>query len=341
MKRSILLGKSDWRRNRGRSFFIAGALLALCISASAQSGADWTRAIQEAPWAGRGEHASAVHDGKIWIMGGGAYGYTNDVWSSPDGVNWTRATAEAPWSARRAHSAVTYDGKIWIMGGGASASSRTGGGWSSDVWSSTDGVDWTRATEEAPWRARMGHTSAVHDGKIWVMGGVDASGRFLNDVWSSTDGVTWTEVTSAAGWAPRLGHACVVHDGKIWVMGGGDSAVLKNDVWSSSDGANWIQVTGAAPWSVRRFPAAAIHGGRIWIIGGAELGGERHDTGYKNDVWSSSDGSSWRQETESAPWTGRSGMAGVAHDGKLWLLGGSRGIRATNSEVWFLADGAN
>ena len=93
MKRSILRGGSDRGGYRGRAFFIAGALLALCISASAQTGADWTRATQEAPWEGRGEHASAVHDGKIWIMGGGGHGYTNDVWSSSDGVNWTRATA--------------------------------------------------------------------------------------------------------------------------------------------------------------------------------------------------------------------------------------------------------
>jgi hypothetical protein len=61
---------------------------------------------------------------------------------------------------------------MWVLGGFVAG----------DVWSSSDGAQWTQTTALAPWiaaySARWGHTSAVFNNKIWVMGG-----NLNNDVW--------------------------------------------------------------------------------------------------------------------------------------------------------------
>ncbi|MDD4053027.1 MAG: PKD domain-containing protein, partial [candidate division Zixibacteria bacterium] len=51
---------------------------------------------------------------------------------------------------------------------------------------STDGMTWTEATAAAAWSARGYHTSAVHDGKMWVIAGLDESNE--NDVYYTCSG---------------------------------------------------------------------------------------------------------------------------------------------------------
>lgn len=92
--------------------------------------------------------------------------------------------------ARRAFDGVVFDGKRYVIGGrtgGLSAVTEFG-----DVWSSVDGVNWRQeATAAIP--ARTGHRVAVHNGKIFVVGG--QSGNTLrNDVWTSADGSDWHQL---------------------------------------------------------------------------------------------------------------------------------------------------
>jgi len=63
------------------------------------------------------------------------------------------------------------------MGGEVSSGNR----WN-DVWYSSNGINWTRATPVASWSGRAYHTSVVYDNNIWVMGGYVGSNRW-NDVW--------------------------------------------------------------------------------------------------------------------------------------------------------------
>ncbi|MBT9190589.1 Kelch repeat-containing protein, partial [Zobellia russellii] len=65
------------------------------------------------------------------------------------------------------------------------------GTYKNDVWYSNDGLTWTEATSAPPFSGRSGHTTAVFDNKLWVIGGYD--GTYKNDVWYSNDGLTWTE----------------------------------------------------------------------------------------------------------------------------------------------------
>jgi len=99
-----------------------------------------------------------------------------------------------------------------------------------DVWRSTDGADWTLVKPNTflddtfdakqDWEGRHTAGYAVHDDKLWILGGDAIQRHEQNDVWNSADGKSWTRVIEAAPWAPRVLHLSAVFNGKIWIMGG-------------------------------------------------------------------------------------------------------------------------
>ena len=91
--------------------------------------------------------------------------------------------------------------------------------------------------------------------------------------------------------------------------------------------------------SPQRATAAAtvqIARNRIFVLGGNDGQG---DPPQKNDVWSSADGESWRQDTSNAGWTRRQLHQAVAHNGRLYVMGGADGNKI--KDVWSSGDGAN
>ncbi len=116
---------------------------------------------------------------------------------------------------------------MWVIGGDPGTN---------DVWNSTNGITWTKATNSAKFPGRYSHTSVVFNdndsAKMWVIGG--QAGGLLNDVWNSAEGSSWTEVqTTTSIFFPRSGHQSVVFDNKIWVIGGnaGTAKGYQKDVW--------------------------------------------------------------------------------------------------------------
>src|SRR6185503_1021976 len=112
------------------------------------------------------------------------------------------------------HVANTLNGRMFIFSGYG------GDNYMNDVWSSSDGVNWTVNTLAAAWELRVRAQSAVHDGRLWVIGGHNQSGIYLNDVWYTTDGATWIASTLNAGWSARAYHAANAFGGRLWLMGG-------------------------------------------------------------------------------------------------------------------------
>jgi hypothetical protein len=110
----------------------------------------------------------------------------------------------------------------------------------SDIWNSTDGVDWTQVTANAGCVARDEYTAVVFDNKVWVKGGVVVAGGLppiiihFASVYYSSECVNWNLATANAEWSGRAGHTSVVFDNKMWVIGGADSSDYRNDVWYST-----------------------------------------------------------------------------------------------------------
>ena len=66
------------------------------------------------------------------------------------------------------------------------------------------------------------------------------------------------------------------------------------------------------------------------------LGGASSASNLLNDVWLSADGRNWMEET-AADWSARSKHQAVAHNGRLYVMGGDAG--GNKNDVWSSADG--
>lgn len=74
---------------------------------------------------------------------------------------------------------------------------------------------------------------------------------------------------------------------------------------------------------------------KLWLIGGSS-----RDAGNMNDVWSSTNGSVWKLETEHAAFSERSFHQLVVFNNKLWLIGGVSN-RSEQNDIWSSVDGVN
>ncbi len=301
---------------------------------------NWVQVTKKAAWQARDSQGELVYQDKLWIFGGWFDSYEappRDVWNSANGEHWTLVKNRAPWIHSDLSMSLTFKGKMWFMGGWYNGR-LAGHSASNQVWSSTDGVDWEQATDNAGWSPRLAAGVLEFQGKMWILGGSENyyfgdAKSLKNDVWSSQDGKNWTLVTDDAGWAPRAYHGAVVFDNKMWVFGGGNYVpdyAEHNDVWSSEDGIHWTQVVRAAPWRSRLWFSAAVYRDRMWLLGGW------HDNPSTNlgDVWHSLDGKDWKLLETGNSWKPRHEHSAFVFQDKLWVAGGH--ARPLNSEVWSL-----
>lgn len=295
---------------------------------------DWVLATSGSAFSAREDHSSLVFDQKMWVMGGYNGAYLNDTWYSTDGVDWSSTTANASGSVytpRADHASVVFNNAMWVLGGSGVSSALN------DTWHSTDGVTWVQAAADgssSSFPSRYYHTALVFNGKMWVLGGSDASGNPLNDVWSSTDGSTWTQVAangSTRSFPARYHLTSLVFNNRMWVLGGDDSSgQQRNDVWSSADGSLWTQA--AANGSGSSFTPRASHtslvfDGAMWVLGGIGPGGAL------DDAWYSTNGTRWTQAAIQNSFTSRYKHSSVVFNNAMWVIGGIQNGFYVN-DVW-------
>ncbi len=207
------------------------------------------------------------------------------------------------------------------------------------------------AVSTSNWKNRSYHGSTAWQSSLWELGGRDDK-----HVQASSSGSSWTDKTQGAvNPFKRSGLGVATFNNKLWVLGGQNaSGQLVSDAWSSSNGTSWSQKTltctasggGSTCWPARYRHAVVSFGGKLWIYGGESVSGG--SVSYLNDVWSSSNGTTWTQQSptctdcssNSTCWSGRSGHAVAVFNNALWLTGGSSSSGATK-EVWTSSNGTN
>jgi hypothetical protein len=256
---------------------------------SSSDGLDWRLELAAAPWERRHSAGSVLHRNRMWLVGGDDVGghYQPDVWSSGDGITWQLATAAAPWGQRVLHATFAFKDKLWVLGGQTLpqfSPEVTASIFYNDVWSSSDGVAWTRSLDFAPWPARSAIIgNAVLGDRMWLIGGgtyetPDFPGfHNYNDVWNSADGVHWTQILQHAPWGVRQYQDVAVFDDRLWVLGGclSDPSTDMRDVWYSADGVNWYEQPNT-PWPARHAGNVFVHDGALWLVAGSSM---------TTDVW--------------------------------------------------------
>ncbi len=216
----------------------------------------WIVATTTAPWGARDAHSLVAFKDMMYLIGGvkgndvvdpnGMVRYwdaphMSDVWVTKDGFNWNMTTDKAPWSQRRSVTTVVFNNKLWLMGGWDQYNYK----YDNRIWFTEDGNNWTLATStNILWEGREGHTLNTHNGKMYLMGGVNFVKRITyNDVWSSSDGVNWKQEIVNAPWTPRYDHAVSTFNNKLYLTGGLhiNTHDTESEVWVSEDGVNWEQ----------------------------------------------------------------------------------------------------
>ena len=209
------------------------------------------------------------------------------------------------FSSRHYHSSVVLGNDIYVIGGttqnalGALPEIK-----SNEVWRSSDGgLTWDQVADAAKRfsPARSTHSSVVLGEDIYVIAGSSTTNQ--RDVWKSSDrGVSWSRATENAGFSARRLTTAGVLNGAIYLMAGftGMTPYL-NDVWRSTDGVTWTEVTNTtATRFARRLGAASVVLPGSGAGGADELyyiGGLTNDTTTPQNVYKSSDGTTWTQLT--------------------------------------------
>lgn len=184
----------------------------------------WTTLSQNSNLPKRFFYHPFVYDDKIWIVGGEDNQKTySDIWNSEDAITCTKQKENLPFGKRSGSQIVTLNNRLYLL--------------DNDVWSSTDGLNWQKITDEIIKGQRIfGYSAVVYDGKIWLLG-CNRNGHFSSQVLVSSDGKNWE--TQLAPWKPRGGIAATVHNDKIYLTGGKYGGTPQhpdfrydNDIWT-------------------------------------------------------------------------------------------------------------
>lgn len=241
-----------------------------------------------------------------------------------------------PFTNRDGAGLLNFKGKMWLLGG-----------WDppyhpptstmSEVWNSTDGINWTQLPD-APWQARHCSAWLVKDSAMWVIGGDPQSGC-LTDVWKSEDGINWVQTVDTIPFFDKRNNPnyAVLND-KLLIYGGEKcGAGPLNDVWESSDGFIWTQLPDA-PWKGRgmQINSCIDDENNLWMLGGSNEGDRRS----YNDVWKTNDGINWTEVLKSAPWNGKHWHTTAFFDNKIWVMAGMNTAYEAN-DVWYSENGTD
>ena len=256
----------------------------------------------------RQHHTTVVYNGYLYVIGGySGSSFLNDIqYSQIDKAGAitsfntlntlpTETSHGKSYTARSGATSVVYNGYIYVIGGYTATpaayyySSVTYAHINAD---GTIGL-WTSATGFTT--GRVGHTSVVYNGRIYIIGGY--GGSLLSDVQYASIG-TFPGPGGLGPWATTTplpvaldNHTSVVYNGYLYVIGGHTTSYLNSVLYapinadgtigawhythnSTDDGTTFV----AGFTNARENHASAISGNYVYILGG--------DAGstYYNDV---------------------------------------------------------
>jgi Galactose oxidase, central domain len=233
-----------------------------------------------------GYPASSVLSNQTYLFNG-----TTPNWSTTSGT--TVVDSAGPLPCRSASALSVSDGTNLVLFGGNTLSAT---GFLNDTWTYASGT-WTKQSPTTSPSARGDAGMAYLSGTGAVLfGGQNLAETPLQDTWVYASGA-WSQVSIANGSSPaaRSQHA-MASSGSLVLMVGGKLGgnQLASDVWSYTTGGGWVQK------SPTTFPQARA-GASLSYDSNASLfvlyGGFNSAGVILNDLWTSSNGTSWTQVT--------------------------------------------
>lgn len=252
-----------------------------------RDGRKWTRTGLPDSGLNSAYQKYVLFNGAIYALGSITGNYekfsiATRILRTTDLETWETVAERSNIPQRIFYGTAVFNNKIWLAGG------FDGSRYHNDVWSSSDGVIWSRVVDAAEWSPRT-TTLVVFKEKLWLLGGGVIDGDRPNDpnshkeLWSSADGKRWTSVKTDLDRKWR--GTPVVFDNKLWLVGANRGGTFESAVWVTEDGTSWKELS--APWSPRGAVAAWVVGDRLFMTGGKSSHTENGEIKfvYSNDVW--------------------------------------------------------
>ena len=171
------------------------------------------------------------------------------VWTSEDGIAWSRAPDNGVFSAWNPPAFSTWMRSVTVGGPGLVAVGDDA--WTAAVWTSLDGITWSRVTHDPAlfgngesWETHSTmHEIVATDSGLVAIGELDGHGA----AWTSPDGLNWSVTVHDFDFnGVTAGGPGYVAVGGIETTGTGCHARSYGDchavVWTSTDAVTWTQV---------------------------------------------------------------------------------------------------
>jgi hypothetical protein len=275
---------------------------------------------------GRRYHASIEYNGYLYVVGG-LGGNPTTIWYALINDNgeirsW-KSTTPLP-STRASLTLVEYNGYLYVIGGWAPYGPTYADIWYAPIYENGEVGAWS-SISLLP-RGTAGHTSAVYNGYLYVIGGSYRYQYYPNEFYdyvlfapiypNGTIG-PWKHTTPLP--ATRSFHTSVVYNGYLYVIGGVNSSGISTDVWFAkinSDGSlgRWMSTT---PLPVPKTDhTSVLHDNCIYVIGG----GRDMDTVWFASVYPDGTIGNWKQTYSLLK--GRASHTSVSFRDFVYAIGG-------------------
>ncbi|MFV1990606.1 MAG: hypothetical protein ACC652_07680 [Acidimicrobiales bacterium] len=274
------------------------------------------------------------------------------IWTSVDGPDWSRVPPDETifgGEGLQAISSVTAGGPGLVAVGLDESAGDQG---AAAVWTSVDGLSWTRVPHDddalgGPGEQSMSSVTAGGPGLVAVGADRGAGTGDASAVWTSEDGLSWSRVPHDATIFENINGQVVmfsvVAGGPGLVAVGADSGVSSGTaaaVWTSPDGFEWTRVphVGSVFGGGSTTQMLSVSAGDSGLVAS---GFDRSDTDPREAdavVWTSEDGLQWaRLPRDSATFGGQGfqSMLSVVVEGERAVgVGADLSVTGLGGAVW-------
>lgn len=236
---------------------------------------------------------------------------------------WTTPNTKGIFNSAGGISVAMVNNKVHVFGGALGAYPNYVFRNSVDIFDLATNT-WSTLSTTGHFTPRIGATSAIINGKIYVLGGSNNSG--FSDAVEVFDPSTntWTTPSTTGTFTPRNGASSILHNGEIMVIGGSDgfkwnaNEILNPDAIDPKALRGTWTTASSTGFTPRQGLSSSVVDGNIYAIGGQDSTFKSMNTLEKYDPMTNT----WTTPITKGIFNPRGAGTSNVVDGKIYLIGG-------------------
>jgi N-acetylneuraminic acid mutarotase len=308
--------------------------ISACSRKSAPASGTWTSA-STAGFAPRAWFTSCTVNDKIYVIGGFGDSLLSTTVAvfDPAANSWSSPATTGTFTPRGSLASAVINGKIYVMGGMTGPETPENMSNKLEIFDPATNA-WSTPVTTGIFTQRNNLCACVIDGKIYTLGGFDAS----NDVntFEVFDPATnvWSTPKTNGTFPPHGAFTAHVINGKIYTIGGFNNLapahhrVLNEvDVFDPTPNT-WSTCATTGTFTARLLHASGVVDGKIYAIGGTP--------DVRNPLMTNTlqvfdpETNAWATPTTTGTFTPRSYLSASVVNNKIYVLGGQDTSRVMN-----------